>query len=86
MMTKFLLAGLVAAASVTGAAFANETEEGCNAYAEAHGGDNSGCACLGEAADADADLAAALASVTTPEELEALDDATKAAIAACFPG
>ena len=84
-MNKFILSGLFAAATVTGAAFANEAEEGCNAYAEAHGVDNSGCACLGEAAAEDADLAAALAAITTPEELEAADDATKEAIAACFP-
>jgi len=84
-MNKFILSGLFAAASVTGAAFANEAEDGCNAYAEAHGVDNSGCACLGEAAADDSDLAEALAAITSPEDLESADDATKEAIAACFP-
>lgn len=84
-MKTVLIGALMASAAFAAPAFANETEEGCKAYAEATGGDASGCGCLGEAADKDPALAAALAAITTPEELEAASDETKAAIAACFP-
>lgn len=66
-------------------ASANETADSCRAYVAENGGDDSGCACLGEAADADADLAAAIAVIEGPEELEAADQSTKDKIAACFP-
>ena len=66
-------------------ASANETAESCRAYVAENGGDGSGCDCLGEAADADADLAAAIAVIEGPEDLEAADQSTKDKIAACFP-
>ena len=66
-------------------AFANETADQCRAYVAENGGDASGCDCLGEAAAGDADVAAALAEIESPEDLEAADDATKAKISACFP-
>lgn len=72
-------------ATIAAPGFANEIEEGCREYAEANGTDPSGCSCIGEAADADPALAEALAAITSPEELEAADDSTKAALAACFP-
>ncbi len=84
-MKKLSLAAFIAAAALAGPALANETEENCKAYAEANGSDASGCPCLGEAADADPALASALAAISSPEELEAASDETKAAIAACFP-
>lgn len=82
-MKLLLAAALLAAAAAP--AFANETAEACKSYVEENGGDASGCDCLGEAAAGDADLAAALAEIETPADLEAADDGTKAAIAACFP-
>lgn len=83
MLKPILAAALIVA--LTAPAFANETAEACKSYVEENGGDSSGCDCLGEAAAADADLAAALAEIETPADLEAADDGTKAAIAACFP-
>jgi len=82
MLKPVLAAALVFAAAP---AFANETTEACKSYVEKNGGDSSGCACLGEAAADDPDLAAALADIETPADLEAADEETKAAIAACFP-
>lgn len=82
---KLLLAAALLAAAAAAPAFANETAEACKSYVEENGGDASGCDCLGEAAAGDADLAAALAEIETPADLEAADDGTKAAIAACFP-
>ncbi|MFN3958466.1 MAG: hypothetical protein ACK4NP_00975 [Parvularculaceae bacterium] len=82
MLKPVFAAALVFAAAP---AFANETTEACKSYVEKNGGDSSGCACLGEAASDDPDLAAALADIETPADLEAADDETKAAIAACFP-
>ncbi|MEZ5920884.1 MAG: hypothetical protein R3C60_05975 [Parvularculaceae bacterium] len=66
-------------------AFANETADNCRAYVAENGGDDSGCACLGDAASDNSALADALAAIKTPDDLEATDDDTKAAIAACFP-
>lgn len=83
-MKRILLAALVAGLSA-GAASANETADSCRAYVAENGGDASGCDCLGEAAEKDAALADALAAISTPADLEAADDSTKAAIAACFP-
>jgi hypothetical protein len=83
MLKPILAAALFVATAAP--AFANETAEACKSYVEENGGDVSGCDCLGEAAAGDADLAAALAEIEAPEDLEAADDATKAAIAACFP-
>jgi len=74
-----LVAGLVAPAA------ANETADQCRAYVAENGGDDSGCECLGAAAAADASLAAAISKIETPADLEAADQSTKEAIAACFP-
>jgi hypothetical protein len=81
--TTFLAAAL--AAATLGTASANETADNCRAYVAENGGDASGCDCLGEAAGANPTLAAALAAIRTPADLEAADEATKTAIAACFP-
>ncbi len=83
-MLKTVLAASLVLATIA-PAFANETADACKSYVEKNGGDASGCDCLGEAAAGDADLAAALAEIEAPEDLEAADDATKAAIAACYP-
>lgn len=83
MMKPILAAALFLAAAAP--AFADETAEACKSYVEKNGGDASGCDCLGEAAAGDPDLAAALAEIESPEDLEAADEATKEAIAACYP-
>lgn len=74
------LAGLLAAP-----AMANESQAACEAYVAEHGGDASGCACIGEQAAADPAFAEALAAIDTPEALEAADQATKDKIAICYP-
>lgn len=82
---KVLCAVAFAAACAMTPASANETADACRGYVAENGGDASGCDCLGDAADADADLADALAAIQTPDDLEGADEATKAAIAACYP-
>lgn len=66
-------------------ALANDAEAQCNAYIAEHGGDPSGCACIGEQAAADAAFAEAIAQIDSPEALEAADEATKEKIAVCYP-
>ena len=83
MVKKMLAAAIIAC--MWAPANANDVEDQCRAYVEENGGDASGCACLGDAADGDAELAAAIAAIDSPEALEAADDSTKEAIAACFP-
>lgn len=82
-MRKLLFAALLAALAAP--AVANEVEDQCVAYVTENGGDASGCACLGEAADKDAALMEAILAIASPEDLAAADDATKEAIRACFP-
>ena len=84
-MMKTLSAAIIAMSFVAMPAFANEVADGCRDYAAATGGDDSGCDCLGEAADADSDLTDALMAISSPEELEAADEYTIEAIRACFP-
>lgn len=66
-------------------ALANDAEDQCNAYVAENGGDPSGCACIGEQADADSGFASAIAAIDSPEALEAADEATKEKIAICYP-
>lgn len=84
-MIKTLSAAVLAAAALAFPASANDTADSCRAYIAEHGGDASGCDCLGEAADSNADLKAAIAAIEDPEDLEAADQSTKEVIAACFP-
>lgn len=84
-MMRTLAVAAFAIASLTAAAAANDVADQCRAYVAENGGDDSGCGCLGEAAAADAALADAISAIETPADLEAADDATKSAIAACFP-
>lgn len=79
------LIACLAFAALASPAMANEVTASCEAYVAEHGGDPSGCGCLGDAAAGDAALADALMAIDTPEALEAADDSTKEAIAACFP-
>ena len=83
-MLKLLSAAAVVLAALSPAS-ANETADSCRDYVAENGGDASGCDCLGAAADADADLAASIAAIEGPEDLEAADQSTKDQIAACFP-
>ena len=83
MLKPILAAALMVAAASP--AFANETAEACKSYVEKNGGDASGCDCLGEKAAKDQALAEALARIKGPADLEAADQSTKDAIAACFP-
>ncbi len=83
-MKKYLIL-TIAAACLSAPASANETADACKSYVAENGGDASGCDCLGEAAASDATLADALAAIATPADLEAADQSTKEAIAACFP-
>lgn len=84
-MMKTVFAALIAAAAIAGPAAANDTADECRAYIAENGGDASGCDCLGEAAAEDSALADALAAIDTPEDLEAADESTRTAIAACYP-
>ncbi|MEL7488015.1 MAG: hypothetical protein AAGJ87_12460 [Pseudomonadota bacterium] len=83
-MKRFAIAAVVSA-SVASPAFAADVEEACKAYAAANDGDPSGCACLANKAAADASLAEAILAIKEPADLEAADEATLAAIGACYP-
>lgn len=82
---RVLMSAAAALFAFAGLASANDTADNCRAYVAANGGDASGCDCLGAKAAADAALAAALAAIKTPADLDAADPATKSAIQACYP-
>ncbi len=84
-MKKILIASIVAAGFIGGVASANEIEAQCNAYMEENNGDNSGCSCLGAAAAEDDALATAIAAIQSQADVDAADEHTKAALAACWP-
>lgn len=83
-MRKLIVMSVVSAAFAA-PAFANQAEDQCNAYVAENGGDPSGCACIGEQADADSAFAAAIAAIDSPEALDAADQSTKDKIAICYP-
>ena len=83
-MFRAISLGFVVAV-IAAPAFANQTEDNCKAYSAKNNTDPSGCACLGAEAAKDSALADALAKINTPEDVQAADDATKQAIAQCWP-
>ena len=82
---KKLIAATVLAACFAAPAMANETAENCKKYAAENGSSDAGCDCLGKLADETPGLAEKLAKIQTPEDFEAADDSTKAAVGTCFP-
>ena len=80
---KKLFAGAVAGGLMLSLAAAGDLESACVEYVEANGGDTSGCSCLADASD-DA-MTAELLAVESEADLEGLSDASKEALASCFP-
>ena len=70
-------------AAMISTASANEVEEACEAYTAQYGTGYEGCACLGEKAEADADLKEAILAIQSPEDLEAAPDFVQEAIQEC---
>ena len=81
-MNKLITAAL-AAAFIAAPALASDLEDYCVAYTQANNGDPSGCTCLAESADDD--MTAELLAVASPEDVEGLSQASKDAIASCWP-
>jgi len=80
---KKLIAALCAAGFAIAPALAEDLEAHCEAYAADNGTDPAGCACLADAADAD--MAAELMEVSSEADIESLSDASREAIASCWP-
>lgn len=80
-MKKAMIGGFIAAMMVSTAG-ASELQAACEAYAAENDVDAAGCSCLAE--NADADVTAELLGITSEAELDAVSDATKEVLAACF--
>lgn len=80
---KKILIGAVAVGMAAVPAAASELEDYCVAYTTENDGDPSGCSCLADAAD-DA-MTEELLNVQSQADVEALSDASKEAIATCWP-
>jgi len=82
-MKKLLIAvsalGLAASPAFAG----GDLEEYCVNYTTENDSDPAGCACLAEAADGA--MAEELMTVESDEDIEMLSEASKEAIAACWP-
>lgn len=81
-MRKLIITALIAGFAVAPASAGN-LEEYCVGYTTESGGDPSGCSCLAEAADDS--MAEELMQVASDADLENLSDASKEAIASCWP-
>lgn len=81
-MKKLMIAAL-AAGFVAAPAMASELEDFCVAYTTENDGDPSGCSCLAETADAS--MTEELMAVASQEDVDNLSDASKEAIASCWP-
>lgn len=82
-MRKLFIAASALGLFATPAFAGGDLEGHCEAYAAENGTDPAGCACLADAADAD--MTAELMEVASPEDIDGLSDASKEAIAACWP-
>ena len=80
---KKLVTAIITAGFAISPALASELEEYCVAYTSENGGDPSGCSCLAESSDDS--MAEELMAVQSEEDIEALSEASKAAISACWP-
>ncbi len=82
-MIKQLAAIALGVSFVTAPALASELEDQCVAYAAETSGDASGCSCLAEAADDT--MTAELMAIESEADIEGLSEASKGAIASCWP-
>ncbi len=80
---KKLMTAVFAASFVLTPALAGDLEGYCVEYTTSSGGDPSGCACLAE--QADASMTEELMAVASEADLENLSDASKEALATCWP-
>jgi len=80
---KKQIVAVIAASFAISPAFAGDLEGYCVEYTTSNGGDPSGCSCLAEAADAS--MTDELMAVASEADMENLSDASKEAIAACWP-
>lgn len=80
---KKLIITVIVAGFAMAPAIASELEDYCLDYTAANAGDPSGCSCLADSADDS--MAEELMSVESDADIEALSDASKEAIAACWP-
>lgn len=80
---KKLLGATATLALLAAPVAASDLEAYCVEYTEANSGDSSGCACLADKADDT--MADELMAISSDADLEALSDASKEAIAACWP-
>ncbi len=82
-MMKQLAAIVLGVSFVAAPALANDLETQCVAYASETSGDASGCSCLAKAADGA--MTEELMAIQSEADIEALSDASKGAIASCWP-
>ncbi len=80
---KKLIIAAAAAGLMVAPSLAGDLEEYCVSYTTENGGDPSGCSCLADSAD-DA-MSEELMGVQSEADVEGLSDASKEAIAACWP-
>lgn len=80
---KKIIGAAAVLALLAAPAGASDLESFCVEYTEANSGDSSGCSCLADKADSS--MADELMAITSDADLEGLSDASKEAIAACWP-
>ena len=84
-MKKLFCAAGAAVCVAFAPASANETEAFCVDFASSNGWDTSPCSCVGDVADANPDVKATVLALTSPEDVEAMDQSVKDKLSVCFP-
>lgn len=88
MRLAYLLAAGSFAVMFAAPAFAGDdadVQNACEEYAAANNGDASGCECLAELANGDADLTAQILAIQSPDDLDNASDSVKEAVGTCWP-
>ncbi len=84
MRKMILVAALFGAATILPAA-ANETEDFCVDFASGNGWDTEPCACVGDVGEANSDVKDVILALSSPEDVDAMDQSVKDELAHCFP-
>ena len=84
-MKNLMMASLALAPFFVAPAFASVTEDHCIALTEAEGLGSEACACVGEVGDANPGVEAEVLALSSTDEANLMSDATKEALAVCFP-
>lgn len=85
-MNKLIVTAAFIGAAVVMPASAGETEDFCIDFVTSNDmGGTEPCSCVGDVGDANSDVKDAVLALSTPEDVDAMDQSVKDELAHCFP-